>query len=1124
MKTIIHTVFSFLMSKRLLTAFMLLFSVLSFSQAVVTEIIPRRVAENGVITVIGTGFTASHADSLDISGFSYDTFYVSPNEIKIEVQYHSGTPGNELNRTIGFGSDTSISFDSGVNGDISYVYHKTINLNNNHEYQVKEVYTNWDKGDSNGNGLYDDGFWRSDWFDSSDNETMPNANHDLLGFKMRYNGKDIVFSTGVQEDVLEANLTLFGIADINDPTEYISQEFRAYSTNGVSGNPHSGNFIATADLIDGFEDSRFYNENVTATVLDVIIDGENGLGMGTGITNFNQSAEIKFYSGNGNVGGLDDVPDLLITQIADPRGFDLYYYADVDGNVVGTPIKLGISNSDSNPKRLFEWRLDLYRMDLSRSYDLSTSAGGSFGHTETRPYRMVAFKLDDFGITSSNIGDIDVINVGAGGGSDMAFIAYNKAAFDIKAPIVEKAPLSRYICRFPMNSDLNFEALGGVEGGFTTDFEGLTPAEEADIISNEAINYQWYKGYSAIDTETSTDFTLLETLPQSFIEGVIYKVRISNTYGAIDVPFTVKDGGIPFTWDNSADSGAGDWVKPSIYSEFTIEDKDRNLVFSEDYNKDVDLVGCNCTVQPNKTVIIPSERTLTLYNEIIIEPAIAEIKDIDDVVVVPAVPQGTFTLEDDASLVQINHENVENKGPITVKRKADDLQKYDYVYWSSPVVNAPFTAIPGTLKFEWNTNEGVGNWVAPATSSMSTGRGYIARVPADGDYLATFKGVPNNGDIDFPVEKTSDSDGMDPEDTHWNLIGNPYPSSIDAEKFLTGNTNIEGAVYLWKHEGAPSSIHDDPFYGSFALNYGNQYIAYNATGSSNPPTDEIEVDEEYNDDLKIASGQGFFVKVTDDTVPVTFTNKMRYDEATLNGYNNSGFYRDSEDSSISIEKQLVWLNLSNETNLASTALIGYVDGATEGKDRLYDAYANSDGFNLYSLISEEEKMVIQGLPLPFVDTNIVPLGLELLQNGIYNIAIADVRGSLFEAQEQDIYLEDTYTGEVHDLRVAPYTFTGEAGIFNDRFVLRYTPSISLSIDEVSNTNTYAYINDAMLFVRSSNTIKSVEVYDINGKQIVSHMSNDNRDTFSTDFNFAKGVYIVAIKLDNGSIVTKKLIN
>ena len=250
---------------------------------------------------------------------------------------------------------------------------------------------------------------------------------------------------------------------------------------------------------------------------------------------------------------------------------------------------------------------------------------------------------------------------------------------------------------------------------------------------------------------------------------------------------------------------------------------------------------------------------------------------------------------------------------------------------------------------------------------------------------------------------------------------------------------------------------------------------------------------------------------------------MRHDNEFA--HDNSQFHRNSGENAGSTEKQLVWLSLANENNHAISTLIGYAEGATEGKDRLYDAYTNNEGFNLYSLITEDEKLVIQGLPLPFVDTNTVPLGVELTESGIYTVAIGNVKGSLFEGERgQDIYLEDTYNNVVHDLRTAPYTFTGEQGIFNDRFILRYTESVTLSVEEISNANTFAYINDAIFYVKSSKAIKSVEIYDISGKQITNYISNDNSDSFSTEFNFTKGVYVAAITLENGSIVTKKLIN
>ncbi|REG89275.1 T9SS type A sorting domain-containing protein [Winogradskyella sediminis] len=1093
------TIITFVSSKKVLTTFLLLLSALSFSQ-VVTDIFPTRVTNGSVITILGTGFYDGLEEHID-SGYSgqSEATFVSSTEMTIKITVNQSS---DYTRQLTVDGAT---INSGVDNNIHYVGPTNKTLTTTSSFRIVEMYTTWDH---DGDG---EGFWKSSYFNSSDKSTWPNDRHDLLGFKMNYGSGDIIFSTGVDDELLEDKLVDEGI-DITDPTKYISQEFKAYSSRGITGKPHSSNFLAMADLIDGVENGRVLNSNVLATVYDVIIDGVNGLDLGTGITNFNKDAEIKFYSGNGNVGAIDTVPDLVITQMAQPGGSgarDIYYYADVQGNVVGRPIRLRI---DSNSQtRIYEWELDLYRLDLSSSvtYDNAYPNQSSFGTREHRPFTMVAFKLQDFGIDATNIEDVNNVNMAAGGSSDMAFMAYNKAAFEIKSPVITDAPVSRYFCRFPTSSNITFEATGAVEGGYST------PAD-----SDETITYQWFENFAPMSakSETIDAYTFASGLTEAQIENKIFKVRVENAFGAIDIPFTISKGGTPTYWDGS------DWILAPIYDGLTIKDEDKSLIFSNNYSESADLFGCDCTVSAGKVVTIPSGSKMTLVNTLTVEEEIPEF--IEDGVTSPAVDAGIFTLEDDASLVQIN--NVENSGEIIKKRTVDGttLNGNDYIYWSSPVEDASFSSIPGNVTYEWHTNGAnsisgtSGNW-ASASGTMSVGRGYIARVPQAIDYTATFNGVPNNGEINWSVYRTGSVGSMKPVEIDWNLIGNPYPSSINAIKFLEDNTDIEGSVYLWTHNRAATSSESDPFYNdSYGINYGDQYVAYNALGTSDPAGEF---------DGNIASGQGFFVQINKEirnntsSFGVTFTNDMRYDANEI-GFDNSQFYRSSSDETIVLEKQLIWLSLVNENNKAMSTLVGYTNGATEGKDRLYDAYTNNEGFNLYSLISEDEKLVIQGLPLPFADSNTVPLGIEIEDSGIYQIAIGKVEGNLFEELEQDIYLEDTYTGVVHDLRSSPYSFTGEAGEFNDRFILRYTNSSTLSTTEVAVSDTFAYINNATLYLKSSSLIKSATLYDMNGKQITNYNVNNNDNSFITEFRFSKGIYIVAITLDNGTVVTKKLIN
>ncbi|WP_179334037.1 T9SS type A sorting domain-containing protein [Winogradskyella costae] len=1096
------TILSFVSSKKVMTTFLLLLSMSFYAQIVVTDVFPTRVTKGSVITVIGSGFSGSTTVSID----NISTGSVSVN-----------TDGTELSFEITRDVHTAILIDKALKINSQNVYKgsnapgnqvkfeyvgaklKKNNENNssNSQYfkKITSIITNWN---------YDNqGYWMSSTdYTYGDSSTYPNDSHELLAFE--YNG--VYYSTGVDDDLLD-NIPGF---------TYSKEVFKAYSTNGITGTINNGaNFIATGDLVDGvvYEGTTITSTDILdLTVFQVMVDGVNGLDLGTGVTNYNKSASIRFFSGNGDVGAVaDGVPDLIITQIADSGSWDNYYYADELGNVVGTPVQLYLHNGTNN---LGRWGLDLYTLPSGADINTANPQTRTFGNNEYRFIKIVGLNLEDFDLDSSNLSSVENINSVAGGSADMAFIAYNQSAFDIKAPIAPPL-LPRYVCKADGNTDITFT----VNAGIDDDAGGtIYPPNISD--PDLDMQYQWKRNNSDIPGETSSSLTVSGVTSTDI--GT-YKVKVYNTKGgSIILPVTISEGGTPYYWNGSA------WSSP--YG--AVVEKERGLVYTGDYAITGNLVGCDCKVAAGANVVMPKGSKMVLYNELTVEPEVAEVKEFDEfgneIILVNQVPEATFTLEDDASLVQIN--DVVNVGEIKVKRALDasEINQYDYVYWASPVANFNISSISNTPTYQWDVNavsndSGIGNWVSAANATMTPGEGYIIRVANSqlSGFTTEFYGEPNNGPFSVGVEKSNLYESMDYNDSSWNLIGNPYPSAIDAETFLTANTNLEGRVDIWTHDTGLFDVTgaDDAFYDDFGVNYGNQYITFNSTGTSTP-------DPSNTFDGEIASGQAFFVRVDDDALDtensVNFTNAMRHNNIVA--YDNSQFYRNSSEETVAQEKQLVWLSLANEDNHAMSTLIGYAEGATEGKDRLYDAYTNNEGFNLYSLISEDEKLVIQGLPLPFVDTNTVPLGIELTQSGIYTIAIGNVKGSLFVDQEQDIYLEDTYTNVTHDLRASPYTFTGEAGEFNDRFVLRYTPSITLSVNENTVSNTFAYVSNAMFHVKSDSNLESIEIFDMNGKKIINYTIEDHTNSFDTQFAFANGIYIAAIKLDNGSVVTKKLIN
>jgi hypothetical protein len=548
------------------------------------------------------------------------------------------------------------------------------------------------------------------------------------------------------------------------------------------------------------------------------------------------------------------------------------------------------------------------------------------------------------------------------------------------------------------------------------------------------------------------------------------------------------------------------------------------LIFNDDYSQNVDLWGCSCTITSGN-VVIPSGRTFTITKWL-------------------NVAGGSLTFENNSSLVQIN--DVANTGPITYRRSATNIQGQDYIYWSSPVVgqnlNTIYTTPTQGPKYVWNTtqnngngtggNISQGNWEDINNVIMQAARGYIVRgsnnftMPAT-TINSTFFGVPRNGNISTSVQRGqytgSNYIGLNGTqitnlDDNFNLIGNPYPSAINALQFLSDNSSsILGNVRLWKHGIDLSNATANPFYGSFAYNYSSaDYEIINFTGTTTPGFNEL-----------IKTGQAFFVQMIDG--PGNAVGAVNFNNGQRNSnYPNDNFFRVSADNSsdfssnLTAERHRIWLDIVNSSNASTGTLIGYVAGATLDVDSNFDAHDKPLGdMRIFSSIADNT-FAIQGRSLPFSQEDQVPLVVTTPASGVYNIAIRAVDG-LFENTAQNIYLEDTMLGTIHDLKINPYTFTSVPGTHNSRFVLRYTnETLNLPTFE-TNDNVFAYTNENVWVKSITNNIKNIVVYDLLGKKVDEYHNVNANEVKLKNLMPRKLVYILRITLENDVVVNKKII-
>ena len=527
----------------------------------------------------------------------------------------------------------------------------------------------------------------------------------------------------------------------------------------------------------------------------------------------------------------------------------------------------------------------------------------------------------------------------------------------------------------------------------------------------------------------------------------------------------------------------------------------QNLVFNSHYSSlgggFGDIIGCTCKVNPGFYVVINSNDTVTIHNEVVNSG-------------------GTFTFENNASLVQENAAAI-NSGNIIYKRTSTPMKNFDFTYWSSPVTGQTLVGLsPNTLWDKYLSFTGtIWREEQYGTTVMGQGIGYIIRTPKEGlwpngenvafpySQAVQFIGVPNNGNVPGQSVLTG----------NFYLIGNPYPSAISADAFLFANPNnnaiLDGTIYFWTHNTPLKIIGTQHSYSS------SDYASYNGVGgTATAPAPSGGAEPSGN----IAAGQSFFALASADGT-VTFNNGMR-----IHG-DNDQFFKPAKTAKPSLlEKHRVWLNMTNKDGAFKQLLIGYIERATNDYDSDFDGitFDGNAYIDFYS-INLGKKLVIQGRALPFNDSDNVPLGYRTIIAGNFTISIDQTDGML---SNQPVYLEDKLTNTINDLSQNDYTFTTGAGVFNNRFVLRYTNKTLAADDfEKDSNNVLVWIDNKDLRLSSNaENINKVFIYDISGKLVYNNSEISSSEAIISNLKFKNDeVLLIKIALANNNIIIKKII-
>jgi hypothetical protein len=513
---------------------------------------------------------------------------------------------------------------------------------------------------------------------------------------------------------------------------------------------------------------------------------------------------------------------------------------------------------------------------------------------------------------------------------------------------------------------------------------------------------------------------------------------------------------------------------------------------------------------------------------------------------------GTLNIANTGSFIQTENGFTNAGTNNNITKTTTPYEQYDYTYWSSPVVNStigsPFAAwrLDNAYRFQTSNFEDLfsgnstpqivlgsdtfdddGDDWQPVTAAtvMTPGLGYAIMAPTAVSFATpptatvVFSGALNNGitpSISIDLSKNTIA-----TDDDFNLVGNPYPSALNADEFIRANTlpiastnRISGTLYFWTHKGDIQIFTTNPGPDIFNFN-SNDYASYTllggigtlSSGSGSPKPNGF-----------IASGQGFMVESeTASPNTLVFSNTMR---SRLN--TNNQFFRHA-----TIQKDRIWLNLENTDGMFSQQLIGYTPESTLDYDYGFDGQDNKSQnyVSFYSFINNDTTKLykIQGRSLFDVNDQI-PLGYSSAVSGTTTISI-DSSDGILNSSTTNVFLQDNLLNLTHDLKQAPYTFFTNYGTFNDRFILKYQDLNLNNTTFVDDKNALKIaVNDGKINVYSiQETILSIHVFDVLGRNIFENQSI-NAKTFTIDNLTSRNqALIIKLKLENGEIITRKVV-
>lgn len=506
------------------------------------------------------------------------------------------------------------------------------------------------------------------------------------------------------------------------------------------------------------------------------------------------------------------------------------------------------------------------------------------------------------------------------------------------------------------------------------------------------------------------------------------------------------------------------------------------------------------------------------------------------------------------------------------------VNEYAYNYWCSPIgtsdittSNNPFgisllndvvnltdsnpathihsstynsTSTPLNIEPFWIWKYIIGNsyadWIhVQDNTTINAGEGFTMKGTIGGNQKYDFRGKPNNGEI-----------AVDVLYNYHTLVGNPYPSALDAYKYIHDPENvavINGTLYYWEQDATVNSHYLADYQGGYAtynidinevetvvaapFNTYNQDGTINVGGPARPfgktPKRYIPIGQGFmvegslgailGGNVKTKNSHRVFVKESSaDSEFFKSTNTKNKSKSTLT--TNDGF------SLVPNDYKRFRLNIDFNNTYTRQLVETFNILATDGFDYGMESKINTNDIlksDAHWLIGNDSYTVEA---LSFSESLKIPLVIKAAQNIPLRIRIADIQN--FE-NTSNIYLHDIENETYVDLKTQDFNINLEAGNYTNRFEITFIKNtLNNNTETISNFNVFQNNDLSELTISNPNSesMISFKLYDVSGKLVLNKALNSNETKYSySTKSLSDGIYIAKVNSKNHQIFSKKII-